>query len=123
MIVKEFGESYEFIEYVRERFKKGIPLPVKLIIVKLKEDENKAHYLHILELGIDETYFIDSGTDYSGTGGRIKRQMDQFFDEIEKMITIPEMVIRKEYEMPWELYWRLKVMFHDLYTKEEVTIP
>jgi hypothetical protein len=110
MSVVEIREPSEFLRSFAKRV--WIPAPVELTRVKLKHTDKNNHYLYIISFGYGkEVYFHDDATDFSGTGGRYKAEMDAIFNVLSERFN----VTIKEMEMGFELYWRLKNMFFHYY--------
>lgn len=111
MRVVEIHEPSRFWKELKNR--RVFPSPVVLTRVKLKEDERRNHYLYIVEFGYSEVYYHDSATDYSGTGGRYKEEMDAIFKHLSELFNTQ--IIEKE--MDFELYWKLLNMFYFRFTE------
>jgi hypothetical protein len=107
--VEIFEPSQFWRTFVKKR---EFPIPINLTRVRLRHGDGTNHYLYIIELGYGkETYFHDSATDYSGTGGRYREEMDEIFKNLSEHF---EVQIR-EMEMDFELYWKLKNIFYRYY--------
>lgn len=110
MKVEEIHEPTVFWKAFVAR--RTIPAPIRLMRVKLKHD-GENHYLYVIEFGCREAYIHDSATDFSGTGGRYKEEMDRIFKVLAEMFQAKV----EEYEIPYELYWKLKNVLYFLYKK------
>ncbi len=71
-------------------------------VIRLREGPSKAHYCYVI-ISPFAVVVIDSATDYSGTGRRIKRELDEFLEErgVEPVL----------HEWDYGLYWLLKLAF------------
>ena len=71
-------------------------------VIRLREDELRSHYCYVIVAPL-AVVIIDTPTDYSGTGFRIKRELDNFLRE--------KGVVPILHEWDFGLYWLLKCAF------------
>jgi len=83
-----------------------IPYPMRLIRAKLRHDNDNNHYLYIVNFGNDTVFYLDNATDYSGSGMHTKKVMDEMFEYLSETYKVDI----ENYEMPFELYWQLKLI-------------
>ena len=94
-------ESYDTIAKLEALEAKGARL-LEVHIIKLRENEAEAHYCYVF-ITTHGVIVNDSPTDYSGTGSRIKRELDEY---IAKRGIKPQL-----HEWDFSLYWLLRNIF------------
>lgn len=104
MKIKEISRLEELNEWIRNQML--IPYPLKLIRAKLKHENGNNHYLYIANFGNDTILYADNATDYSGSGMHTKKEMDKAFEYLSRAFNVEI----EEYEIPFELYWQLKLI-------------
>lgn len=104
MKVKEVTRPEEIRRWIMNQVL--IPAPVKLIRTKLRHDNGNNHYLYIINFGNNTIFYLDNATDYSGSGMHTKKEMDKTFEHLSTTLNAKI----EEYEMPFELYWQLKLI-------------
>jgi len=95
--------------------KKTYSLPITVTRIKLpRSDVKGSHYCYIIEFGYDEAWIFDEATDYSGTGGRYFEEMEKFLGLLKGVPYVKYV----EYEIPFEVYWKLYNLFYGLWRGE-----
>lgn len=104
MKVKEITHPEEIRRWIMNQM--FIPYPMRLIRAKLSQNNGNNHYLYIVNFGNDMVFYLDNATDYSGSGMHTKKVMDEMFEYLSKTYKVEI----EKYEMPFELYWQLKLI-------------
>lgn len=114
MKVRQFREPTEIVRAYEEMDE--IHLPVRVTRIKLPHKDVKgSHYCYIVEFGYDEAWIFDESTDYSGTGGRYFKEMEEFIGRLKEEFADSPHFEYTEYEIPFEVYWKLYNLLYGLF--------